>query len=214
VERARGHRALTTPLRYLALGDSYTIGTGASDDAHAWPSIIASRLGAELTNPAVNGYTTLDLMREELPLLTSFDPDLVSVLIGVNDLVQGRTPEQYRESLRQIYEAISGRRVFTVSIPTWSYVPAAADFGGPNHVDSLTVTFNEIAREESEARGHRWIDIGPASISGIGTRGWIAADQLHPGDAQYAVWAEVIWDALRDQTKSHGLATSFRASGT
>ena len=194
MERARGHRAL----RYLALGDSYTIGTGASDDAHAWPSIIASRLGAELINPAVNGYTTLDLIRDELPLLERVNPDLVSVLIGVNDLVQGRTPEQYRFSLREIYDAIAGRTVVTISIPTWSFVPAAADFGGANQVDRLTATFNETAREESEARGYRWIDIGPASISGIGTRGWIASDQLHPGDAQYAVWADAIWPAVND----------------
>jgi lysophospholipase L1-like esterase len=88
--------------------------------------------------------------------------------------------------------------VFTVSIPTWSYVPAAADFGGADKVDRLTGTFNEVAREESETRGFRWIDIGPASISGIGTRDWIATDQLHPGDAQYAVWAEAIWPAVKD----------------
>ena len=31
-------------MRYLALGDSYTIGTGASSDAHNYPSILASRL--------------------------------------------------------------------------------------------------------------------------------------------------------------------------
>jgi len=194
VERAGGHRAL----RYLALGDSYTIGTGASSDEQTWPSIIAARLGAELTNPAVNGYTTLDVIRDEIPLLETVNPDLVSVLIGVNDLVQARTQEQYRRSLREIYDAIAGRNVFTVSIPTWSYVPAAADFGGADHVDRLTGTFNEIAREESEARGYRWIDIGPASISGIGTRDWIAMDQLHPGDAQYAVWAEAIWAAVKD----------------
>jgi lysophospholipase L1-like esterase len=120
----------------------------------------------------------------------------VSVLIGVNDLVQGRTPEQYRQSLRQIYDAVAGRKVFAVSIPTWSYVPAAADFGGAARVEGLTTTFNEVAREEAEARGHRWIDIGPASISGIGTRGWLASDRLHPGDAQYAAWAEAIWPLL------------------
>ncbi len=185
-------------MRYLALGDSYTSGIGASSEEHAWPSIIASRLGAELTHPAVNGYTTLDVIRDELGLLERVNPDLVSVLIGVNDLVQGRTASEYRKSLQQIYDAIAGRTVFTVSIPTWSYVPAAADFGGADQVDRLTGTFNEVAREESEARGYRWIDIGPASISGIGTRGWVASDQLHPGDPQYAVWADVIWEAVKD----------------
>src|SRR5256884_4640465 len=94
-------------MRYLALGDSYTIGTGASDAAHAWPSIIASRLGAELTNPAVNGYTTLDLVRDELPYLDRLKPDFVSVLIGVNDLDQGRSAERYRDSLVTIYDAVA-----------------------------------------------------------------------------------------------------------
>lgn len=180
-------------MRYLALGDSYTIGTGASDDDHAWPSIIAARLGAELTNPAVNGYTTLDLIRDELPYLERIKPDIVSVLIGVNDLVQGRSPERYREALRRIYEAVAGLTTVAVSIPTWSYVPAAADFGGKDRVDRLTRIFNEVARDEAVRGGYTWIDITEASTSGIGTRGWIASDQLHPGDAQYATWAETIW---------------------
>ena len=187
-------------MKYLALGDSYTIGTGASDDSRAWPSLIASRLGAELTNPAVNGYTTLDLIREELPYLDRVEPDLVSILIGVNDLVQGRSAERYRESLTKIYDAVAARpaRAAAVSIPTWSYVPAAADFGGREQVENLTRAFNEVAREEAAGRGFTWIDIGPASTSGIGRPGWIASDGLHPADAQYAAWAEVIWNAVRD----------------
>ena len=184
-------------LRYLALGDSYTIGTGASDAAHAWPSIIAARLGAELANPAVNGYTTLDLTREELPYLETFRPDMVSVLIGVNDLVQGRSADQYKKSLSTIYDAVDGRRVVAVSIPTWSYVPAAAQFGGKDHVERLTKTFNDVALEEAGERGFTWVDLGEASTSHIGAKGWIASDQLHPGDAQYAAWAEAIWSAIR-----------------
>lgn len=192
MERPGGRGAL----RYLALGDSYTIGTGASDPTHAWPSIIARRLGAELTNPAVNGFTTLDLIRAELPYVGRLQPDLVSVLIGVNDLVQGRSPQQYRLSLSTIYDAVQGRRVAAVSIPSWSYVPAAADFGGAAHVESLTRIFNDVAREEAARRGLTWIDITEASRSGIGTQGWIASDDLHPGDAQYAAWADAIWPNL------------------
>ena len=179
-------------MRYLALGDSYTIGTGASSDDHAWPSIIARRLGLDLTNPAVNGYTTEDLIRNELPLFRRMRPDVVSVLIGVNDLVQGRTLEQYRRSLVRIYDEVRSSRVVAVSIPTWSYVPAAAGFGGPHQVQRLTHAFNQVAHDEALARGFTWTDLGPASTSGIGTKGWIASDHLHPGDAQYAAWAEAI----------------------
>jgi lysophospholipase L1-like esterase len=201
VERAGRRRAL----RYLALGDSYTIGTGASDPSSGWPSIIASRLGAELTNPAVNGFTTLDLIRDELPYLPFLKPDLVSILIGVNDLVQGRTAHEYRRSLARIYDEAASMpeaRVAAVSIPRWSYVPAAADFGGKDHVEKLTRTFNSVAEEEARARKFTWVDISEASTSGAGTMGWIASDQLHPGDAQYAAWAEAIWSAVQEPWSS------------
>ena len=115
------------------------------------------------------------------------------MLIGVNDLVQGRALDEYRGSLRTIYEAVKGRHVVAVSIPTWSYVPAAADFGGEERVDRLTRRFNEIARDEATRRGFTWVDIGDASTSAIGSPGWIADDNLHPGDAQYAAWADTIW---------------------
>ncbi|HEY1455553.1 MAG TPA: SGNH/GDSL hydrolase family protein [Candidatus Dormibacteraeota bacterium] len=190
------------------MGDSYTIGTGASDASLAWPSIIAAKLESatgtpvELTNPAVNGYTTDDLIEHELPLIERNKPDLVTVLIGVNDLVRGRSAEHYRAKLGQIYDAIAALslpagRVAGISIPTWSYVPAARDYGGAERVDALTRLLNETAREEAAARRFTWVDIGPASLSGVGTNGWVAGDDLHPGDAQYAAWAEAIWPAVK-----------------
>lgn len=199
----------TAPLRFLALGDSYTIGTGASDIEHSWPSIVLKRLGratghdVQLLNPAVNGFTTLDLIGRELRHLVEFRPDFVTVLIGVNDLVQGRYIEQYRDSLATIYDRIAALglamwRAVAISIPVWSYVPAAVQFGGADLVRELTNDFNAVARKEAQARGFTWVDISEASTSGIGTPGWIASDSLHPGDTQYAAWADAIWESVRD----------------
>jgi lysophospholipase L1-like esterase len=156
----------------------------------------------EVTNPAVNGYTTLDLIRHELPYLERLKPDMVTILIGVNDLVQGRTTDAYRGSLKRVYGAVAEvnlpeGNVAAVSIPGWSFVPAAVDFGGPDRVGAMTGVFNEVAREEATERRFPWIDITEASTSGIGSPGWIASDRLHPGDAQYAAWAEVIWNRVR-----------------
>ena len=195
-------------MRYLALGDSYTIGTGASSPANSWPAIIARRLAHEsgeralLTNPAVNGFTTLDLIKQELPQIRRVKPDLVTILIGVNDLVRDRSAEDYRASLVEIYDELAkekavGGRIFAVSIPNWSVVPAAREYGDPERIRDLTDTFNDIAREEAEKRDFGWIDITAASLSGLGTPDWIASDGLHPGDNQYAAWAEVIWHSVK-----------------
>jgi lysophospholipase L1-like esterase len=157
----------------------------------------------ELTNPAINGFTTADLIEDELPQVRRLEPDLVTILIGVNDLVRDRTPDQYRESLVKIYDDVQEQRapegkVFAVSIPNWSVVPAAREYGDPERIRDLTDAYNDVARDEALARGFGWIDITAASISGLGTAGWISSDGLHPGDVQYAAWAEVIWHQVRD----------------
>ena len=190
---------------YLALGDSYTIGTGATHESRNFPSLLAQRLEAEygghvrVINPAVNGFTTLDLLAREVGLMNRLHPDLVSVLIGVNDLVRGRGVEQYRESLCEIYDAIANGNlpaghVIAISIPDWSAVPAARDYGDPAQIRDLTQAFNAAAAAEATKRGFAWVDITAVSRSGIGSDGWISADGLHPGDAQYAAWAEEIWE--------------------
>ena len=198
---------------YLALGDSYTIGTGASHESRNFPSLLAAKLQrgssreVEVVNPAVNGFTTIDLIAKELGYITDLKPNLVSVLIGVNDLVQGRGAQQYRGSLVEIYDAIAALRlpvgrVASISIPNWSWVPAARDYGDPPRLKRLTDDFNEIAAREAEARGFKWIDLTEVSSRADGSSGWIAADQLHPGDAQYAAWAEEIWSHVRDDWSS------------
>ena len=194
-------------LTYLALGDSYTIGTGATHESRNFPSLLALRLEAEsghpvrVVNPAVNGFTTLDLLAKEIGFIDQLNPHVVTVLIGVNDLVRGRGLQQYRESLVEIYDAIAtlelprGRAV-AISIPDWSGVPAARDYGDPNHIKRTTDAFNAAARDEAARRSFTWVDVSAVSRSGLGSAGWIAGDGLHPGDAQYAAWAEQIWTSV------------------
>jgi len=200
---------VSTAIRYLALGDSYTIGTGASDESHNFPSIVSGLLAkatgakVDLTNPAVNGFTTVDLIAKELPLIDRIKPDLLTILIGVNDLVQNRSVDEYKASLVTIYDRIRGLaledgRVAAIAIPNWSVAPAAQQFGEPQFIRAVTTAFNAAAKREALERGFTWVDITWVSTYRLGSPGWIATDQLHPGDAQYAAWAEVIWDNVRD----------------
>ena len=59
-----------------------------------------------------------------------------------------------------------------------------------------------LVRVEGEARRFSWVDLTEVSTRAMGSTGWIAADDLHPGDAQYAAWAEEIWSNVRDSWSS------------
>jgi lysophospholipase L1-like esterase len=191
-------------LTYLALGDSYTIGTGASHESRNYPSLLGQRLEVaagckvRVVNPAVNGFTTIDLLAREIGFIGELKPDLVSVLIGVNDLVRGRSLEAYRHSLIEIYDAIATLglapgRALAISIPDWSVVPAAPTYGDPLQIRRLTEAFNAAAREEAVRRSFSWFDLSAVSRSWLGSAGWISTDDLHPGDRQYAAWVDAIW---------------------
>jgi hypothetical protein len=124
--------------------------------------------------------------------------------------VQGRTADQYRKSLAEIYDAVASLglpsgHVVAIAIPNWSVVPAAASFGDPGRLRSLTDAFNGIAQKDAAGRGFTWIDITAVSTSGLGSSGWISADQLHPGDIQYAAWADVIWGVVREAWTAAGV---------
>lgn len=197
------------PVAYIALGDSYTAGIGATSPSKSFPSLLAGRLEetvgrqVALANPAEDGYTSEDLIRNELQLVRIQPPDLVTVLIGANDIVQGRSSGGYQMSLRRIYDAIAqlhlpSGRVVAISIPDWSWAPAARRFGTSERLREQIDNFNLIAREEAGERWFTWIDISELSRSRRGEGTWVSRDRLHPSDRQYRAWAEHIWDVVRD----------------
>jgi len=195
-------------IRYLALGDSYTIGTGLENEAQNFPSLLARRLTAEtgidvaLSNLGVNGYTTTDLIREELPVARNARPELVSILIGANDIVQGSDEATYGGRLQQIYQAITelgvpAARVLAISIPDFSPLPGAAPFGSPSGLRARIDAFNEIARSEAVAQGFLHADITAISREENHGNDWLASDGLHPGPAQHRAFADHLSETVK-----------------
>ena len=192
-------------MRYLALGDSFTIGTGTTPD-RSFPAVLVARWRADgrdwdLRNPAVNGFTTDDLIREELPLVEAYRPDLITVLIGANDIVAAlrdaaavtdRAAERYRRQLRRIHERVAADAPkaarYALPQPDWSVTPAGSSFGDPSDVAKAIERFNAIAREEAEASGGTYLDIFPLMRLQM-RKGMTAPDGLHPSAAAYAAWA-------------------------
>ena len=191
-------------VRYVALGDSYTIGTSVSPD-ESWPSQLVARLPElELVaNLAVNGYTSTDLITDELPQLERLQPELVSVLIGVNDVVQGVPDLAYAGNVAVILEELLSRlppsRIVCVATPDYTRTPRGADYGDPIQQSDAIVRFNAILREASEQRRIAFVpEIFEISQLASEDEQLVASDGLHPSGTQYARWVESIEPVVRE----------------
>ena len=185
-------------VRYLALGDSYTIGTSVTE-AERWPNQLVERVEqlALVGNPAVNGYTSLDLINDELPQLDVVQPELVSVLIGVNDVVQGVPDSQYAGNVAVILEEILTRlppsRIVCIATPDYTVTPSGEAFGDPIQQSDAILRANAIMREACESREIAFVpEIFELSQEARDDRSLVADDGLHPSGEQYRRWVDVI----------------------
>jgi lysophospholipase L1-like esterase len=190
-----------TSIRYLALGDSFTIGTGTTPDK-AFPAVLATKWReagrqVELLNPAVNGHTTDELIAKQLPLVVTFKPTLLTLLIGANDIVRGGSDDQrYRAQLRRIHnrlrdEGVPAGAVVVLPQPEWSRSPAASPYGTPEALFTRIAHFNTIAMEEAEHAGSRFVDLYPLMHRQAAAE-MLATDELHPNVEAHAEWATAL----------------------
>jgi len=194
-----------TSIRYLSLGDSFTIGTGTSPEK-AFPAVLAARWrtagqNVELLNPAVNGYTTDDLIARELPHVPIFKPTFVTLLIGANDIVRGGSDDKrYRGQLRRIYQqlrddGVPGSAVVALPQPEWSRSPAASPYGTTEALLTRIAHFNAIMEEEAENAGARFIDLYPLMHRQAAAE-MLATDGLHPNAEAHEEWAKTLAERL------------------
>ncbi|MBJ6982194.1 SGNH/GDSL hydrolase family protein [Luteimonas sp. MC1572] len=196
-------------LRYLALGDSYTIGEGVAP-AERWTHRLAHALRAEgiaLDDPltiAATGWTTDELAAA----IDAAEPQgrfgFASLLIGVNDQYRGRDVTDYRTGFSALLERTiafaDGRadHVLVLSIPDWGVTPFAAASGRDlaQIVRELDL-YNATARATCDARGVAFVDITAVSRERGAEPDMLADDGLHPAAAMHAEWMHLALPAAR-----------------
>ena len=188
--------------RYLALGDSYTIGEGVPAEG-TWPFQLAAALrtrGIALDDPhviATTGWTTDELAAAIDAAAPQGPFALVSLLIGVNNQYRGRPLAEYRQQFEQLLQraiALAGEnaaRVLVLSIPDWGVTPFAHDHGR----DAATVAreiddFNAAAQACCGDYGVAFIDITPVSRERGAEAAMLVDDGLHPSAAMYRLWMQ------------------------
>lgn len=197
-------------IRYLALGDSYTIGESVAE-SDRYPVQLARQLEqrnakVDLTLIARTGWTVDELWQgiQQNPPDGAYD--LVTLLIGVNDEYRGGDPGTYRQDFRFMlgkaigYAGGQPQHVIVLSIPDWGVTPyAQSDPRGPAQIGAEIDAFNAVNRDESRKAGVRYVDVTPISRTAAsdpnpnrwGFPGLLADDGLHPSGKMYSAWARL-----------------------
>jgi lysophospholipase L1-like esterase len=193
----------TTPVKkFLALGDSYTIGESVAE-SERWPVQLVKALekkGIKYSVPkiiATTGWRTDDLAQAAMKANLSDDYDLVSLLIGVNNQYQGKPADhqyeaEFQELLRIAIKAAGGNRehVFVVSIPDYGFTPF-----GKAKKDEITKgidQFNTVNEKISKQLGIQYINITDISRKATEQPDLVAGDGLHPSGEMYSLWVDRI----------------------
>ncbi len=199
--------ASTSTPRFLALGDSYTIGESVAPESR-WPVQLAARLRAEgvsVSEPVIiarTGWTTAELDAGIDSAKAQGSYELVSLLVGVNDQYRGGEAETYRGAFRSLlHRAIDfagdrPARVVVVSIPDWGVTPFAASRDRAAIARAIDA-FNTVNREEAAEAGVRYVDITAISRRASTEATLVAPDGLHPSAAMYSEWVNAVLPEAR-----------------
>ncbi|NEN25716.1 SGNH/GDSL hydrolase family protein [Cryomorpha ignava] len=198
-------------ISYLALGDSYTIGTSLADEGDSYPVKIADRLnaaGIDCFPPhiiAQNGWTTGDLLNATDAFSPDSTFDLVSLLIGVNNQYQGKSIDAYADEFKTLlkraiqYAGNDTSKVFVISIPDYSVTPFGSD--NAETIAKEIDQFNAVNSEITESYGISYFYITDISRQAANDPELIASDGLHPSGKMYELWVADFIEEIKMKTR-------------
>jgi acyl-CoA thioesterase-1 len=186
-------------LRFLALGDSYTIGESVKE-TERWPVLFSKSMNDNQTLIsttdilAKTGWTTANLLSNVYSFKPAENYDLVSLMIGVNNQYQGLPVDQYRTDFRTLllesikYAGGRSNRVFVLSIPDWGSTLRSSD--SRKAISRDIDKFNLVAKEECAKENILFIDITPISRKALDDPSMVASDNLHYSAKMHSLWVE------------------------
>lgn len=168
---------------WVAIGDSMTQGIGASAWDRGWVGQLAPRLATRhrIVNLSFNGARVADVLDRQLPALERLPevPDLVTVMIGSNDLVSRRWREALPASAAEMLRRLPAGTVVATQ---------------PGDARPSVRIFNRLVDEAARERGLVVADFRDPRMRSW--RGKVAEDHFHPNDRGYAGMAELMGEAV------------------
>jgi lysophospholipase L1-like esterase len=172
--------------RYVALGDSISVGMGdplPEGGWRGWPALLATGLPEpQMHNFAVLGAQTADIECDQLPRALALKPDVASVVCGLNDTLRGGfDPARTGAAVSRVVQALKaqGAEVLTMRMPdpgAMLGIPQSLARPLARRMHAVNAALDEVAAEH----GTLHFDAA-ADTEAYQRRNW-SVDRLHPNE--------------------------------
>ncbi len=195
--------------RYMALGDSIAAGYGAVPATQGYvyllyqAGVFDTVQNTLFCNAAVPGATSKDVLDYQIPQVSLFHPNVITLTVGGNDLLaimEGADPSQvlnnfalnFQQILYLLRTRLPGARIY---VSNQYSIPEIAGS------DQIVPVFNGIVSQITEAFGVQVADVYGAFEGREGLllieRHDAAPDQVHPTNAGYRAIADAFEAVIR-----------------
>lgn len=196
-----GNKQNQKTITYIALGDSLTTGIGATNYQKTYPYLLATSLAKnnatstiKLTNLAQPGAKTADIINSQLPGIINPKPNIVTLLIGANDIHGFVSAKDFQTNIETIIGTLkkTNAKIIIINIP---YIGARTLVLPPYNIyfDLKTKQFNKIMANIATQENVKYIDIYTPTKSLLNNSAVYSSDKFHPSEGVYLTWSQIIY---------------------
>jgi lysophospholipase L1-like esterase len=195
------NKTASSSLTYVALGDSLTAGVGTDKYSDSYPYLLAQYFAGnnyqiDLEDRAVPGVKTEELLNGLVPAAIKDQPDIVTLLIGVNDVHGMIDRKDFRKNYETILQMLTKEtkaKIYVINIP----LIGASNLVTPPYnliFDYRTQQYNKIIKELADKYSVNYIDLYTPTKDLLRSNGpHYASDFFHPSKLGYKIWADLIY---------------------
>ncbi len=188
-------------LVYAALGDSLTTGVGVDTYEQSYPYILAQKLSLNHSNFILKDFSfagakTIDVINNLLAPAIASKPDIVTLLIGTNDIHDRISPTTFEKNYDYILEQLQTKtnaKIYVISIP---FLGANTLLLPPYnyYFHNQIIKYNKIIKTAAQTYKASFIDLTSPTAEASTSSSYYAADLFHPTAKTYTLWATIIYD--------------------
>ncbi|HRH23851.1 MAG TPA: SGNH/GDSL hydrolase family protein [Candidatus Magasanikbacteria bacterium] len=194
----------TSQVVYVAIGDSLTSGVGTTAYEMSYPYKLGEKIAENgstviLRNYSYPGARTKGIIENVLPLVQEEKADIITILLGINDVHGNVSLTDFREQYSQILKELTSKSdvtIYTIALP-FIGAPALLSFPYQYYFDWRTRKFNRVIEQLSAETHVHFIDLYSPTEKLFKEKGFhYSADFFHPSEEGYRMWSTVIYDRL------------------